>query len=283
MAYHPGVDDAAREQRACELIDEGLAAEGRVLVLTGAGISAESGLPTFRGPEGYWTIGSENYRPEDLATHAAWSAMPDEVWAWYLYRRGVYRAARPNLAHDAIVEIERALGDRFLLVTQNVDGLHRRAGSSEARTYAIHGDVEHCRCEDEHPRVRPVPESIAIDWPKARKLGDAERAALRCCDGERWSRPHVLFFDESYDEELFRWESTLAAALSAAVVVVVGTSGSTNLPTQIVMIAARRGIPLVVVNRDESPFPELASRLPRGVVLPGAATRWMPVIARAVR
>src|SRR5262245_34496521 len=102
--------------------------EQKVIVLTGAGVSAESGIPTFRGKEGYWTVGAREYHPQELATHAAFEAMPLEVWAWYLYRRGVCRAAAPNPAHAAIAAIERALGNRFVLVTQNVDGLHLRAG-----------------------------------------------------------------------------------------------------------------------------------------------------------
>src|SRR5688572_10403206 len=119
---------------------------GRVVVLTGAGISAESGIPTFRGPEGYWRIGSVNWRPEQLATFAAFTAMPQAQWAWYLYRRGVCLAARPNAAHRALVDLERALGERFRLVTQNVDGLHLRAGSSTTRTLQIHGNLHFARC-----------------------------------------------------------------------------------------------------------------------------------------
>ncbi|MCA9686135.1 MAG: RNA polymerase subunit sigma, partial [Myxococcales bacterium] len=95
----------------------------KVVVLTGAGISAESGIPTFRGPEGYWTVGAREYHPQELATLQAFNRMPREVWHWYLYRRGICRAAEPNPAHFALVELERALGDRFTLITQNVDGL----------------------------------------------------------------------------------------------------------------------------------------------------------------
>jgi len=99
---------------------------GKVIGLTGAGVSAESGIPTFRGKEGYWTVGSRDYHPQELATHEAFTEMPWEVWAWYLYRRGVCRAAAPNAAHEAFVRLDKALGDRFALITQNVDGLHRR-------------------------------------------------------------------------------------------------------------------------------------------------------------
>src|SRR5690349_7061367 len=116
---------------------EALARDGRVVALTGGGVSAESGIPTVRGKEGYWTIGSREYHPQELATHEAFLAMPWEVWAWYLYRRGVCRVAAPNAGHAALVRWDLALGERFALVTQNVDGLHARAGSTPARTYTI--------------------------------------------------------------------------------------------------------------------------------------------------
>src|SRR3954463_15759612 len=90
---------------------------GKVVFLTGAGISAESGIPTFRGPEGYWRIGSENHFPEDLARRVAFARMPEAIWAWYLYRRGVCRTAVPNAAHAALARLEATLGDRFTLIT----------------------------------------------------------------------------------------------------------------------------------------------------------------------
>ena len=268
------------EEKIAELCASAFEREGPIVFLTGAGISAESGVPTFRGAEGYWKIGSTNYQPESLATREAFERMPEEIWAWYLYRRGVCRAARPNAAHMALALLEKVLTDRFLLVTQNVDGLHQRAGSS--RCYAIHGHIDLMRCEAEYPRVRPIPPSISVDWPKARKLSDADRAALRCCEGDGWSRPHVLWFDERYDEELFRFESAMAAGLSAAMLVVVGTSGATTLPTHLVNIAVHREIPLVVIGPDESPFTCAAYGAPRGLVLKGTAGEWVPVLTRAL-
>src|SRR2546428_9434824 len=101
--------------------DEARGGEGRILVLTGAGISAESGIPTFRGKDGYWTVGSAVYQPQEIATFEMFSRVPEEVWRWYLWRFGVCRDARPNAGHAALVEMERALGDRFTLVTQNID------------------------------------------------------------------------------------------------------------------------------------------------------------------
>ncbi|UJR78291.1 SIR2 family NAD-dependent protein deacylase [Sandaracinus amylolyticus] len=270
------------EPQVLALLDDALSREGPLLFLTGAGISAESGIPTFRGPEGYWTIGSKNYRAEELATYDAFTRMPEEVWAWYLYRRSVCRAASANAAHLALVELERALGDRFLLVTQNVDGLHLRAGNTLARTFQIHGNIDYLRCEDEHPRIREIPAGIALEWPKTRRIDDAERALLQCCGRGRWSRPHVLWFDESYDEPLFRFESSMDAVRRASLVVVIGTSGATTLPSHIVNVAAHRRVPMLVVNQDESPFTQIAERLSSAAVLRGTATQYVPAITRAL-
>lgn len=254
---------------------------GLILVLTGAGISAESGIPTFRGPEGYWKVGSRNYFPEELATRAAFAQMPEEIWAWYLWRRGVCRAAEPNAAHRALVELEAHLGERFLLVTQNVDGLHRRAGSSKERTYEIHGRIDEMRCFLEcSPELLPVPEAIPLTWPKERRLSDEERALLRCPRCGSRMRPHVLWFDESYDEEHFRYESSMAAVERTDLLLVVGTSGATSLPHRLVVSCLRRGTAVVVLNLEESPFSALAAREENGFFWQGSAKGAVPLITQ---
>src|SRR5512147_2365559 len=111
------------EPRLAQILEETRAARGKVVVLTGAGISAESGIPTFRGQEGYWVVGSRNYMPQEMATRAMFDRSPEEVWRWYLYRFGVCRHAQPN------------------------DGQHRRAGSR--RVFCIHGDAAWVRCADD--------------------------------------------------------------------------------------------------------------------------------------
>ena len=116
-----------------------IASAGSLLVLTGAGVSAESGVPTFRGAGGLW----EGSRPEDLATPDAFRRDPARVWRWYRWRRGLCLAARPNPGHEAVAALERVVPD-FLLATQNVDGLHLRAGSR--KVIALHGDIHRARC-----------------------------------------------------------------------------------------------------------------------------------------
>lgn len=258
-----------------------LADGGSVVVLTGAGVSAESGIPTFRGPEGFWTVGSTVYHPQEMATRAAFRSMPDEVWRWYLYRLGMCRHAQPNPAHRALVDLDRALGDRFLLVTQNVDGLHLRAGSARERTYQIHGNVDFMRCAGRHDReLVPMPDGLpAVDQDAP--LADDVRRRLVCprCGGR--TRPHVLWFDEFYDEELYRFESSLRAAAGCAVLVTAGTSGATNLPNQMVMAAMRAGALLIDVNPDDGPFAQ-AALASDGAWLAGSATEKMPPLVQAI-
>lgn len=270
------------------LIARALSRAGQCLFLTGAGISAESGVPTFRGKEGYWAVGSRHYHPQELATRAAFARMPAAIWGWYLHRARVCRGARPNPAHQAIAELAPILAERFLLITQNVDGLHPRAGAPRERTYEVHGNISWMRCSRGCAGLAPVPE-VLIEPLGERVAADAglgrgaPPAELECPSCSSWMRPHVLWFDEFYDEELFRFESSLRAADSAALLVVVGTTGTTNLPLQIGERAARRGVPMLVINPEPNPFSELARGLPESAFLEGTAGRWVPVVAAHIR
>jgi len=211
-----------------------------------------------------------------MATAAAFARMPEEVWRWYLFRRAACRSAVPNVAHRALVGLEERLGDRFLLVTQNVDGLHLRAGNSAARTYQIHGNVDFCRCRRGcRPVVRTLPGALSEVWEKDRPLAEKDLAELRCDCGD-WLRPHVLWFDESYDEPLFRYLSALRAAETASALIVVGTSGATTLPTQMCETVAARGAPLVVIDPEPTVFSELAEASAHGVYLRGTASEVVP-------
>jgi NAD-dependent deacetylase len=227
----------------------------------------------------------------------SFAAMPWDVWAWYLYRRGVCRAASPNDGHYALARWDDAMkssGDRFALVTQNIDGLHRRAGSPAARTFAIHGELEQMRCAAEccrdergSPREAGSPngDAAVVDrWPipagvpalaKGEAVTDATKALLVCPRCGEMARPHVLWFDEAYDEPRFHLDTVRELASSAALCVVVGTSAQTNLPWQVVMLAARNGATIVDINPIANPFGDIAARsggvirAPSAVVLPG--------------
>jgi NAD-dependent deacetylase len=269
------------EPRLAEILAEVREARGRVVALTGAGISAESGIPTFRGADGFWVVGSRNYMPQEMATHAMFERDPAEVWRWYLHRFGVCARAAPNAGHRALVVLDRALGERFRLVTQNIDGLHLRAGATPERTYAIHGDAAFVRCAAGcGAGLLPMPAMGARD--AATPFTAADRRTLACprCGG--WLRPHVLWFDEYYDEENYRMQSALRAAGAADLLLVVGTSGATNLPSQIGDLAWRRGIALVDVNPEDNPFAARARTMRRGFAARGPAAELLPGIVAAL-
>jgi NAD-dependent deacetylase len=238
--------------------------DGPLTVLTGAGISAESGIPTFRGPEGYWSVGSKNYHPQEMATSAMFQHQPDEVWKWYLYRLSVCRHANPNPGHLALVNLEEILEDRFTLITQNVDNLHLLAGNSPERTLEIHGNINFMRCSREcQGKIYPLPVSL-FPREKDQGLSDDDRELLSCPDCGARSRPPVPWFDESYDEHYFRFESALAAAKMTRVLIIAGTSGSTNLPNLVAnTVHANKGT-IIDININENPFSLLAKDSKRG-------------------
>lgn len=253
---------------------------GHVVALTGAGVSAESGIPTFRGKEGFWTIGTREYHPQELATRAAFDEVPWDSWAWYLYRRTICVRATPNAAHTALVRLAAALPQRSALITQNVDGLHRRAGSPDAQTYPIHGDITQLRCAADCVLDRwPIPDAVG-DLGRGEPVPDAWRALLVCprCGG--MARPHVLWFDESYDEPRFHLDTVRSVARRAGLLLVAGTSASTNLPWQVVELAERAGATIVDVNTEDNPFGEIAQR--SGGVVRDSAAAALPAIVDAI-
>lgn len=169
----------------------------RIVVFTGAGISADSGIPTFRGPGGLW----RNYKPEDLATPEAFHRDPKLVWEWYEWRRGLIREAQPNAAHEAVARLSEAV-----VVTQNVDNLHTRAGSRDA--IELHGNIFRVRCTREqkaHVRVQPFAQIPPL------------------CPCGALLRPDVVWFGESLPpHEVSR---ALSAMQWADLLLVIGTSG----------------------------------------------------------
>jgi NAD-dependent deacetylase len=259
------------------LIDFALGSK-RITILTGAGISAESNIPTFRGPEGYWTIGSKEYHPQEMATYSMFIQKPEEVWKWYLYRLGVCRKARPNTGHLALVEMERLFNDRFTLITQNVDNLHIRAGNSLEKTFQIHGNIFYMRCANECSlNIYPIPEKIK-GKSKGEELTPEEQILLRCPDcGER-SRPHVLWFDEAYNEKYYRYQSSLEVARQTELLLIIGTSGTTNLPNQVAWEVKNHDGIIIDVNVEENPFSNLALSCSRGYFIKKQSSVVLPQI-----
>jgi NAD-dependent deacetylase len=207
-----------------------LAAAQRVAVLCGAGISAESGVPTFRGPGGLW----ENYRPEDLATPQAFARDPALVWRWYHWRRELISRCQPNPAHLALVELERRL-EAFTLITQNVDGLHGLAGSREP--LEIHGSLWRVRCLG----CGQEREDRRLDLP----------ALPRCPDCGGLLRPGVVWFGENLDPGLL--DRARRAAQTCQVMLVIGTSAVVQPAASLALVAKQAGAYVIEVNMEATP------------------------------
>ncbi|MCD6225092.1 MAG: RNA polymerase subunit sigma [Deltaproteobacteria bacterium] len=250
----------------------------RITVLTGAGISAESGIPTFRGQEGYWSIGSKEYHPQEMATYRMFMQKPNEVWKWYLYRMNICSKAKPNPGHMALVEMEKLFQDRFILITQNVDSLHLRAGNSLARTYQIHGNIFFMRCvHDCSSKIYPLPKDLP-GKKKGEDITGEERKLLKCPDCGKNTRPHVLWFDEAYNEKHYHFHSSLAAAAETGLLLIVGTSGTTNLPNQVAWEVKNHNGIIIDINIEENTFTSLALSGERGFFIKQASGTALPSI-----
>jgi len=228
-----------------------ISADDQVFVLTGAGISAESGLPTFRASDGLWA----GHRIEDVCTPEAWERNPALVWEFYSARRAQGAEAKPNTAHFALAQLEQRLEEHFFLCTQNVDDLHERAGST--RLLHMHGELAKSRCGDGCGKA-PI-----IDHAVYENLS----AVGRCSCGTRL-RPHIVFFGE-IPLEMPRIQAEID---KATLMIVVGTSGSVYPAANFVHWARQRGARTVYVGPEK---PQNASAFTHAVegnageVLPG--------------
>jgi len=201
-----------------------------VTVLTGAGISADSGVPTFRGADGLW----RNFRAEELATPAAFARDPRLIWEWYNWRREIIATKQPNPAHFAVADMERRF-EGFWLVTQNVDGLHRAAGSQQLSE--IHGNIWQVRCTAcarvETNRQVPLP-----------LLPSCSR-----CGG--LLRPHIVWFGEPLDQADL--DRSFEAVRSCDVLLVIGTSGVVYPAASFASVAKGAGAFVCEINLDSTP------------------------------
>lgn len=229
-------------------LERALAEARHVTVLTGAGVSAESGVPTFRSPGGLWA----QYDPTQLATYDAFVRDPDLVWRWYSWRRGIIRAVQPNPGHYALAEAEK-LFPKFSLITQNVDDLHRRAGSTEI--HALHGSIERSRC---------------LDCGKGFDGDEAppSEQALHCdCGG--FIRPGVVWFGESMPEAELVFAQDCAR--DCDLFLTIGTSGLVYPAAALPLIARQHGAFVVEINPEPSAIAQQLDECiaaQSGVVLP---------------
>jgi NAD-dependent deacetylase len=212
-----------------------LASARNVTVLTGAGISADSGVPTFRGTDGLW----RNYRAEDLATPEAFARDPRVVWEWYNWRRELIATKSPNPAHLVLAELERRTPDKFWLITQNVDGLHRAAGSQLLSE--IHGNIWKVRCTG----CGVISENREVPLPLL-------PTCQRC---QALLRPHIVWFGESLDaKDLSRCDAALRAC---DLLIVIGTSGVVHPAAGFASLAKEIGALVIEINLESTQHSEL--------------------------
>ncbi|OGD20188.1 MAG: NAD-dependent deacylase [Candidatus Aminicenantes bacterium RBG_16_63_16] len=221
----------------------------RVAALTGSGISAESGVPTFRGKEGLW----KQFRAEELATPEAFARDPRLVWEWYDWRRAIIGACRPNPGHQVLVRWEKRFPG-FVMITQNVDGLHRQAGSE--RVLELHGNIWEMRCTVEG----------TVTENRDSPLGELPPHCPACGAP---LRPNVVWFGEMLSAETL--QEAYAASANCDLMFVVGTSAFVQPAGSLPLIAAERGATIVEINPDITPLTESANfsfREKSGEILP---------------
>jgi len=241
-----------------ELIDQ-LRAAARLCVLTGAGVSAESGIPTFRDAQtGLWS----RYDPIELASPEAFERDPATVWDWYQWRRELIAEARPNAGHRALVALQRQV-ERLDLVTQNVDGFHTLAGSSGV--LELHGNIQRNICS----RTRRL---IDAHWIERH---ETDRPPSSPHHPEGLARPDVVWFGEALDADVL--EAAFEAAQACKVMIVAGTSGAVHPAASLPVMADRAGAIVIDINPQDSELTRLAQWH-----LAGPSAAWLPALADAV-
>jgi len=218
-----------------EVLIERLKKAKKVAILTGAGISAESGVPTFRGKEGLWS----KFRPEELATVEASMSNPKLVWEWYLHRREIMSKVAPNAGHYALVEMEKFYPD-FTLITQNVDGLHRRAGSQ--KVLEVHGNITKNKCFE---CGEPFEGEINL-----------ESGGMPLCECGGRVRPDVVWFGEMLPERAL--SDAFDASSRAELFFSIGTSALVHPAAAMPLTARRHQAYLVEINLEPTPLTEYA-------------------------
>lgn len=239
-------------QKAVELLRN----SKRLVVLTGAGVSKESGVPTFRDAmDGLWA----KYDPEQLATPQAFKANPKLVWDWYEYRREMVRGAKPNPGHFALAELQRRFSN-FTLITQNVDDLHEQAGSENV--IHLHGNIARTKCFYDCQGSPTLVDLSKITW----HLDDAPPSCPHC---GHWLRPDVVWFGEMMPPDAM--EAAQKACVTCDVAIVVGTSGMVEPAASLPRLAKSAGAKVIEVNPDYSMitrFADVKLEGASGVILP---------------
>ncbi len=238
------------ETKLAELV-KALRGRPKIAILTGAGISSESEIPTFRGKDGLW----KQFRAEDLATPQAFYRDPGLVWEWYDWRRSIIASKRPHAGHKVLARWE-GIFPHFILITQNVDGLHRQAGSTAV--LELHGNIWEVRCTKEGT----VTENYECPLKPLPPLCPACGSMLR---------PNVVWFGEALPAETI--EEAYAASASCDLMFVIGTSAFVQPAASLPLLAAQRGATVIEVNPEPTPLTSSAD-----FVFQGKAGEVLPLI-----
>ncbi len=235
-----------------------LSSASAIVCLTGAGVSAESGVPTFRDAQsGLWS----RFDAEELASPQGFERDPALVWRWYMWRLDLLEAASPNPGHIALAQLA-GLCEKFLLVTQNVDDLHEQAGSADV--LHLHGSLHRFRC---------------LSCARPHRLTDAQRRAdspPACASCGQLVRPDVVWFGESLPWQAV--EAAAEAAYTCDLMLVVGTSGLVHPAAQLPLVAKQAGASIIDINPEPGPISEIAD-----LFLPGKSGEILPALAQAAR
>ena len=264
-----------------QALQQALASNKHITFLVGAGLSAASGIPTFRDKEGYWTVGSKNYQPEETGTYAMFKKDPIAVWKWFIYRKTICEQAQPNTGHDALTQLERLLQDRFALVTQNVDGLHAKAGTSDKHSYYVHGHLNASRCGSSCS-------DQLYDFPNIRynhrdfSLTQEEEQQLKCPNCGDYLRPHVLWFDESYNEKFYKLETVRHIADHTGILFIIGTSGATYLPSEMIDRVQFFDVPIVDININYNYFTDFIMNYEHGHIIKASSSDVLPQLVDTI-
>ncbi len=248
-----------RDQDLPEALIAALTSADRVAVLTGAGVSAESGVPTFRDAQtGLWA----RHDPMTLASPEGFSRQPDLVWDWYQHRRRLIAETAPNAGHHALARLQKRF-EQFTLITQNVDGFHQLAGSEPV--LELHGNIQRTICSQTRQLIAP-------DWLDQHSDQQPPPSPHH---PEGLARPDVVWFGEMLDPETL--DQAFAAAEHCDLMIVAGTSGLVHPAAGIPLLAVRAGKPMIDINPDRSELSGLADWH-----LAGPSAHWLPKLASSL-
>ena len=258
--------------------------EKKISFLVGAGISVESGIPTFRKEDGSSISASKKYTAKELSTLEMFNLNSKEVWKWFLYRKSLINKAVPNKSHSLLKDIEDTLGDQFTLISQNVDSLHKKAGNSNEQTFLIHGDFDYIRCGNEcSNELYPFPIEINLIDRDQNVITEAECKALKCPKCRKTMRPHVLWSDEYYNEKYYHRDSVLKISKDTGILFVLGISEGTTLSQKFAQNILEKSGMIVDINLADGFFKGFLQNKTNGLIIKQESTAFLLELYAEIR